>query len=143
MRIEKIKNSNLLQRGQLLVVAKFWRLSNSGLESGPVQYYRHRQEPAPGIHRVKNGCLFRHPRTTNERGANSVTRTAKEILESHSAAFKMRQKRNPHILPTAYDDLFIAINEAGKGIVTLSERTRATSTAESAALPSAIRKTAF
>jgi hypothetical protein len=33
MRIEKIENSNLLQRGQLLAVAKRWRFSISGMES--------------------------------------------------------------------------------------------------------------
>ena len=44
MRIEKIKNSNVLQRGQLLVVVKLWKLLNSGVEAGPVQFYWHRQE---------------------------------------------------------------------------------------------------
>jgi hypothetical protein len=47
MRIEKIENSNLLQSGVLLVVEKPWRFSNSGLEAGPVQYYRHRRDPRP------------------------------------------------------------------------------------------------
>jgi hypothetical protein len=44
---KKIENSNLLQSGVLLVVEKPWRFSNSGLEAGPVQYYRHRRDPGP------------------------------------------------------------------------------------------------
>jgi hypothetical protein len=50
---EKIENSNLLQGGVLLVVEKPWRFSNSGLEAGPVQYYRHRRDPVPLVCLVK------------------------------------------------------------------------------------------
>jgi hypothetical protein len=98
MRIEKIKNSNLLQSGQLLVVAKFWRLPNSGLESGPVQYYRHRLEPVSWIRRSKNGSLFCDPRTTSERKANSDT------LEKDGVVFSFRGKRKSDRLPGAFDD---------------------------------------
>ena len=48
MRIEKFENSTVLQRGELLAVARLWRFSNLGLEAEPVQSYRHRQEPVPG-----------------------------------------------------------------------------------------------
>jgi hypothetical protein len=114
MRIEKIENSNLLQSGVLLVVEKLWRFSNSGLEAGPVQYYRHRRDPVPLVRRVKNGRLFRRPRTTNERRAHFSNQAAKEVLESYGVAIKLRQKRNSHMLPDAYDDLSIRYERSWK-----------------------------
>jgi hypothetical protein len=114
MRIEKIENSNALRRGQLLAVAKLWRLFNSGLESGLVQFYRHRWEPVPGVSRVKHGRLFRRPRTTSERRDTSAIRTTEEIVEFHGAAIKLRQKRSSHWLPNAYDDLSIAYQRTWK-----------------------------
>jgi hypothetical protein len=78
MRIRKLNNSNVLRRGDLSAAAKLWRLSNSGLESGPVRFYRHRQEPVPWIHRVKHGKPFRHPRTTGERRAHLSYKATKE-----------------------------------------------------------------
>jgi hypothetical protein len=114
MRIEKIENSNLLQSGALLALAKLWRFSNSGLEAGPVQYYRHRRDPVPLVRRVKNGRLFRRPRTTNERRAHFSNQAAKEVLESYGVAIKLRQKRNWHMLPHAYDDLSIRYERSWK-----------------------------
>jgi hypothetical protein len=53
MRVEKFENSTVLRRGQLLVISKLWRFSDSGLEAGPVQFYRHRHSPiADGLGRI-------------------------------------------------------------------------------------------
>jgi hypothetical protein len=104
MRIEKIENSNLLQSRALLVVEKLWRFSNSGLEVGPVRYYRHRRDPVPLVGKVKNGRLFRRPRTTNERRAHFSNNATEEILQSYGVGLKLRQKRKWHMLPDAYDD---------------------------------------
>jgi hypothetical protein len=41
MRIEKFENSTVLQRGQLLAVARLWTFSHSSLEAELVQVYRH------------------------------------------------------------------------------------------------------
>jgi hypothetical protein len=67
MRIEKLKNSNALKPGQLLVVSKYCKFYGDAAllhlggsaEIGPLQFYRHRQEPVPWINRVKHGRLFR------------------------------------------------------------------------------------
>jgi hypothetical protein len=107
MRIKKLNNSIVLRHGDLLVVAKLWRWLNSGPESGLIQFYRHRWDSVPGVSRVKHGRLLRHPRTTNERRAHFSNEATKEILESHGVAFKFRQKRSPHSLLNAHDDLFI------------------------------------
>ena len=114
MRIEKIESSNLLQSGALLVVEKPWRFSNSGLEAGPVQYYRHRRDPVPLVRRVKNCRLFRRPKTTNERRAHLSNQAAKEVLESYGVTIKLRQKRNSRLLPDAYDDLSIRYKRSWK-----------------------------
>ena len=115
MDVENIKNSNLLKPGELLVVPKYCKLyGDSALlhlpeiaEIGLLQFYRHRQEPVPRIGRVKHGRMFRRPKTTNERRAHFSNNATEEILESHRVAFKVRQKRNPYMLPNAWDDLFI------------------------------------
>jgi hypothetical protein len=114
MCIEKFENSTVLQRGQLLAMEKLWRFSDSGLETGPVQFYRHRQGPVPGTGRVKRRRLFRHPRTTSERRADFSNRATKEILESLGVALKLRQKRKSHTLPNAYDDLSIRYKRSWK-----------------------------
>ena len=114
MRIKKLNNSNVLRHGDLLVVAKFWRWLNFGPESGLVQFYRHRRDSVPGVSRVRHGRLFRRPRTTNERRAHFSNEATKEILESHGVAFKFRQKRSPHSLPNAYDDLSIRYQRSWK-----------------------------
>jgi hypothetical protein len=122
MRIEKLDNSNVLEPGQLLVALKCCRLySNAAffhlqqsVESRLLQFYRHRQEPVPWINRVKHGRLFRRPRTTNERRAHLNNEATEEILESHGVAFKVRQKRNPYMLPNAWDDLFIGYQRSWK-----------------------------
>ena len=114
MRIEKFENSTVLQRGELLAVARLWRFSNLGLEAEPVQSYRHRQEPVPGTGRVKHGRLFRHPKTTSERRADFSNRATKEILEFLGIALKLRQKRKSHMLPNAYDDLSIPYRRSWK-----------------------------
>jgi hypothetical protein len=41
--------------------AAFFHLQQS-VESGLLQFYRHRQEPVPWINRVKHGRLFRRPK---------------------------------------------------------------------------------
>ena len=115
MRIEELDNRNALEPGQLLVVLKCWRFYGNAavchfqqsVKSGLLQFYRHRQGPVPGIRRVKHSKLFRRPRTTNERRAHYINEVTEEILESHGVAFKVRQKRSPHWLPNAYDDLSI------------------------------------
>jgi|SRR5271165_299838 len=115
MRIEKLDNSNVLEPGQQLVALKCCRLYGNAaffhlqqsVESGLLQFYRHRQEPVPWINRVKHGRLFRRPRTTNERRAHLSNEATEEILEFQGVAFKLRQKRKSHMLPNAYDDLSI------------------------------------
>jgi hypothetical protein len=115
MRIEELDNSNALEPGQQLVVLKSWRFYGNAavchlqqsIGTGGVQFYRHRQEPVPGIRRLKNCRLFRRPRTTNERRAHFSNKAAKEILESYGVTFKLRRKRSSHMLPSAYDDLAI------------------------------------
>jgi hypothetical protein len=122
MRIEKIKNSNVLKPGQLLVVPKYCKFYGDAAllhlresaEIGLLQFYRHRQEPVPWISRVKHGRLFRRPRTTNERRAHFSNKATKEILESHGVAFKLRQKRKSHMLPDAYDDLSLQYQRSWK-----------------------------
>ena len=122
MHIEKLDNSNVLEPGQLLVALKCCRLySNAAffhlqqsVESGLLQFYRHRQEPVPWINRVKHGRLFRRPRTTNERRAHLSNEATEEILESHGVALKLRQKRKSHMLPDAYDDLSIQYQRSWK-----------------------------
>jgi hypothetical protein len=51
----------------------------------------------------------------SERRTHFSSTAAKEILESHGVAFKVRQKRSPHWLPTAYDDLSIRYQRNWKG----------------------------
>src|SRR5258708_16087308 len=116
MRFEILKDSSLLKPGELLVVLKntaFFQLQQSA-ESGRLQFYRNRQEPVPWINRVKYRRFFRRPRTTNERRAHFSNKATKEILESHGVAFKVRQKRNPYMLPNAWDDLFIGCQRTWK-----------------------------
>jgi hypothetical protein len=112
MHIEKIKNSNLLKPGELLVVPKYRKLYGDSLlhlpesaEIGLLQFYRHRQEPVPKISPVKHGRLFRRPRTTNERRAHFSNNATEEILQPYGVALKLRQKRKWHMLPDAYHDL--------------------------------------
>jgi hypothetical protein len=113
MRFEKLNNSNVLKPGQLLVVSKYCKfygdaallLLRESAEIEVLEFYRHRQEPVPWINRVKNRRLFRHPRTTNERRAYFGNKAAKDIVDSHGVALKLRQKRKSHMLPNSYDDL--------------------------------------
>jgi hypothetical protein len=122
MHIEKLDNSNVLEPGQLLVALKCCRLYGNAAffhlqqsaASGLLQFYRHRQEPVPWINRVKHGRLFRHPRTTNERRAHFSNKATEEILQSHGVAFKVRQKRDPYMLPNAWDDLIIGYQRTWK-----------------------------
>jgi hypothetical protein len=115
MYMKKLTNSNVLKRGELLIVLKcLWLYRDDalidlrkGTKTGVVQFYRHRQEPVPWVSRWKNGRLFGHPRTTNERWANCATSTTREILENYGVAFKVRRKRSSHRLPTAYEDIFL------------------------------------
>src|SRR5271166_3214375 len=113
MRFEKLKDSNLLKPGELLVVPKCYKLyGDSALlhlpgiaEIGLLQFYRHRQEPVPKISRAKHARMFRRPRTTNERRAHFSNNATEEILEPYGAALKLRQKRKWHMLPNAHNDL--------------------------------------
>jgi hypothetical protein len=122
MRFEKLKDSNLLKPGELLVVPKYCKLyGDSALlhlpgiaEIGLLQFYRHRQEPVPGISRAKHGRMFRRPKTTNERRAHFSNNATEEILECYGLALKLRQKRNPYMLPNAWDDLFIGYQRTWK-----------------------------
>ena len=115
MYIKKLTNSDLLKRGELLIVLKcLWLYRDDafialrkGTKTGVVQIYRHRQEPVPWVSRWKNGRCFRHPRTTNERRANCAASTSREILENYGVAFKVRRKRSSPRLPTTYDDIFL------------------------------------
>ena len=122
MRIKKLTDSSVLKPGQLLVVLHC--LNRCGSEAlfdlrksiriGVIQFYRHRREPVPWIGRSGNGRLFRRPRTTNERRAHFSNEATEEILESHGLAFKVRQKRNPYMLPNAYDDLSLRYQRSWK-----------------------------
>jgi hypothetical protein len=122
MRIKKLTNSNVLEPGQLLVVLHclnqcgFDALGGlrKSIRAGVVQFYRHRQEPVPWARRSKNGRLFRRPRTTNERRAHFSSEATEEILESHGLAFKLRQRRNSHLLPNAHDDLSLRYQRSWK-----------------------------
>jgi hypothetical protein len=113
MRIKKLTDSSVLKPGELLVVLHClnqWGFDalfdmRKSIRIGVVQFYRHRREPVPWISRRGNGRLFRRPRTTNERRAHYSNEATKEILKSRGVAFKLRQKRNPHMLPDIYDDL--------------------------------------
>jgi hypothetical protein len=122
MRIKTLNNSDVLKPRQLLATFKgskfcsdtaFSRLQRN-LESGGLQFYRQREEPVPGTGRVKHRRLFRHPRTTNERRADFSNSAAKEILEPQGVALKLRQRRNSHALPNAYDDLSIRYQRSWK-----------------------------
>jgi hypothetical protein len=145
MRIKKLTDSSVLKPGELLVVLHC--LSQRGFDAlgglrksigtGVVQFYRHRQEPVPWIGRLKSGRLFRRPRTTNERRAH-FSNEAKEILESHGVAFKIRQDRNSDHCPTPATIYLFGISEAGKNIVAPNASTLAASIAKSTALPSGI-----
>src|ERR1700745_1385788 len=122
MRIRKLTDSSELKPGELLVVLH--ALNQCGFDAlggfrksirtGVVQFYRHRDEPVPWIGRSKNGRLFRRPRTTNERRAHFSNNATEEILESHGLAFKLRQERNPHMLPDIYDDLSLRYQRSWK-----------------------------
>ena len=122
MRIKKLANSNVLKPGQLPVVLHCLNQCGSdalfdlrkSIRIGVVQFYRHRQGPVPGTGRVKHGRLFRRPRTTNERRATFSNTAAKEVLGSLGIALKLRQKRKPHMLPNAHDDLSIRYQRSWK-----------------------------
>jgi hypothetical protein len=122
MRIEKIKNGDVLKPGQLLVVSKYCKFFGDAAllhlpesaEIGLLQFYRHRQEPVPRISRAKHGRIFRRPKTTNERRAHFSNNATEEILESYDVALKLRQKRKWHILPNAYDDLSLRYQRSWK-----------------------------
>jgi hypothetical protein len=122
MRIKKLTDASVLERGQLLVVLHC--LTERGSDAfvdlrkrvgtGVVKFYRHRQEPVPWIGRSKNGRLFWRPRTTNERRAHFSDEATEEILESHGLAFKLRQERNSNRLPNAHDDLSLRYQRSWK-----------------------------
>ena len=122
MRFEKLKDSNLLKPGELLVVPKYRKFYGDSTllhlpgiaEIGPLQFYRHRRDPVPLVRRVKNGRLFRCPKTTNERRAHFSNKATEEILEPYGVALKLRQKRKWHMLPNAWDDLFIGYQRTWK-----------------------------
>jgi hypothetical protein len=122
MRFEKLKDTNLLKPGQLLVVSKYCKFyGDVGLlhlpesaEIGLLQFYRHRQEPVPRISRAKHGRMFRRPKTTNERRAHFSNNATEEILQSYGAALKLRQKRKWHMLPNAYHDLSLRYQRSWK-----------------------------
>ena len=122
MRFEKLKDSNLLKPGELLVVPKHCKLYGDSTllhlpesaEIGLLQFYRHRQEPVPRISRAKHGRMFRRPKTTNERRAHFSNNATEEILESYGVALKLRQKRKWHMLPNAYHDLSLRYQRCWK-----------------------------
>jgi hypothetical protein len=121
-RIKKLTDSSGLKAGELL--AFLHCLSHCGFDApgglrksigaGVVQFYRHRQEPVPWIGRSKNGRLFRRPRTTNERRVHFSNEATEQVLESHGLAFKLRQRRNSHLLPNAHDDLSLRYQRSWK-----------------------------
>ena len=113
MKIEKIETGNILRSGQLLIGSNDRRwfgpdaslhVGKSGLQS---QFYRHRQDPVPEVHRPRRQRIFRRPRTTNERRATPAVRTSREFLDVHGAVFKLRGKRAFNALPSLYDDIWI------------------------------------
>jgi hypothetical protein len=119
MHIKGLTNSSALKRGEIVLkCSKGYPdvLIDPGksIESRFAQFYRHRQEPVPWVSRWKNGRCFRHPRTTNERRADSAGNTTREIFEDHGIAFKIRSKRGWHRLPTAYDDIFLRYQRSWK-----------------------------
>src|ERR1700747_848524 len=78
------------------------------------QLIRRQDYPVPLVRRVKNGRLFRRPRTTNERRAHFSNNATEEILESYGVALKLRQKRKWHMLPNAYHDLSLRYQRSWK-----------------------------
>ena len=101
----KFETNSVLQRRQLLAVAKLSGFSNAALDAGPVQYYRLRQDPVPWVRQAKNGRLFRRPKTGKERRAHFSSEAAQEVLETHGIDLKERRKRNARRLPTSWDDI--------------------------------------
>jgi len=61
--------------------------------------YIYRQDPVPGIHKVKNCRMWRHMRTTQEIREN--------YLAIQEGIF-IRGKRRPANLPTCWDDYYIS-----------------------------------
>jgi hypothetical protein len=69
-----------------------------------------------GIHEPSTQDLrFGTRERRNERGTNSGTPDCKRNSRISQRRLQMRQKRNPHILPTAYDQLFIRYQRSWKG----------------------------
>jgi hypothetical protein len=120
MKIQKIEASDALKPGQLLATRSGWRLLGSvaltDLESGnrQFQFYRHRRDPVPGIHRPKRRRIFRRPKTANERRAGFAAPKNRESIADPELAYTVRKKRSPHRLPDVYDDVFIHYQRSWK-----------------------------
>lgn len=123
MKIEKIESSNTIEPGQLLIASNSWRWFGSDASLGSIgnsrlfQFYRHRQDPVPRVHRSKLRRIFRRPRTTNERRTTPAIRTSRQFLEVHGAVFKLRGKRRSTPCRAFMMTYGFGINEAGKNIV--------------------------
>jgi hypothetical protein len=102
LKFEKVRNQQRAAAWALVVAARRWRLSSSGLEAGQVRFYRLRQDPVPWVRRAKNGRLSRRPKTGNERRAHFSSEAAQEVLETHGIDLKERRKRNPRRLPNSW-----------------------------------------
>jgi len=66
MHIKKLTGSNALKRGELLVVVNcLWRYDDvladlrKNARTRIIRFYRHREEPVPGVRRRKHGGIFR------------------------------------------------------------------------------------
>ena len=148
MRFEKLKDSNLLKPGELLVVPKCCKLYG---DSALLQYPR---SPKVGF------CNFtdivrsrfqglaeqsmaeysgaRKQRTSGElTSATTRRKKSSNLMASPSSSGK---NENGICCPTPITISPSGINEAGKSIVEPSERTQATSTVESTALRSGFRE---
>ena len=120
MKIQKIKESNALQPGQLLATRSGWRwfssvaFTDSEISGWQYQFYRHRRDPVPGVKRSKRRRNFRHPKTANERRASFAAAKNREHLGGPDLAYTVRKKRSPHRLPDVYDDVWIQYQRSWK-----------------------------
>jgi hypothetical protein len=120
MKLKTIETSYALEPGQLVATRNGWwwfgSQSSAELESASrqFQFYRHRREPVPGVHRSKRRRTFRRPKTANERRAAIIAQTSPEFLGNLGAVYTVRRKRSACRLPDAYHDVFIRYQRTWK-----------------------------
>jgi hypothetical protein len=142
MRFEKLKDSNLLKPGELLVVPKCFKLyGDSALlhlpeiaKIGLLQFYQNRRERFRGLpgRSMAEYSGARERRTSAE--LTSATTRRKKSSNPMASPSSSGKNENGICCPTSIMISPSGIKEAGKSIVETSKRTRAASTVESTAL---------